>query len=187
MKFYKRREDLYNDFCPGQIGAEVGVQKGDNAKSLLDAGTLELSLIDSWKHVTEGDYTRDPANIPQRDQDWLFGAVLERFKAETQSGRVSIHRLPSLQAAPLFGDNSLDYCLIDSDHTYSAVLADLKAWEHAVNETGVFMLHDFDTSPKSLEMGFAVFDAVLEFCEDRRWKPIALSMENWNTIALQRR
>jgi hypothetical protein len=187
MKFYKSREEMYKRFCIGRIGAEVGVQKGDNAKSLLDAGTLELALIDSWKHVADDDYARDPANIPQRDHDWLFGVVLERFQAETDAGRVRIHRLTSLEAAPLYGDWSLDFLFLDAMHTYEAVWADLCAWEHAINETGVILIHDFVCTPEAERMGFGVFEATIRFMEEKKWKPVGLSKEGWDTLAITRK
>lgn len=187
INFYKNREALYKDFIPAMCGVEVGVQAGLNAQALLDAGALELGLIDPWKHFDEGDYTADPANISQRDQDFIFGQVLEKFRAYTESSRVHIHRMTSLQAAPLFGEGSLDFCLLDGDHSYAAVYADLLAWEHTLSEKGVYLLHDFVTSPESERMKFGVFDASIRFMEERRWKPLALSCEGWNTLVLTRK
>lgn len=187
IKFFKNRESMYCDFCPGQIGAEIGVQKGDNASSLLDAGALELALIDPWKYLNEGDYTADPANICQRDQDFIFGQVLERFRTQTESGRVHIHRITSLQAAPLFGDDSLDFAYIDSSHLYEDVYADLKAWSAAISETGCLLGHDFTDREEAVNMKFGVTTAVLDFCSDQKWKIVALTTCGWPSYALTRK
>lgn len=188
IKFYQSREDLYHHFCKHMIGAEVGVLKGDNAKSILDSGCMELHLCDPFKHYDEGSYTLDPANAKdQSTQDFLFGALLERFKAETQSGRVAIHRLPSLAAAKMFGDSSLDFIYLDAMHGYHEVMADLIAWEPVINETGFVLLHDVTTCPESQKMGFGVVWAMEEFCETHKWKVVAMSLEGWNTAVITRK
>jgi hypothetical protein len=188
MRFYKSREEMYTDFIPAMCCAEIGVQKGENAASLLAAGAMELHLIDAWQYYAEGEYTKDPANLrSQADQDWLFGHVLERFKEHTQTGRVHIHRLPSVTAAQLFGEASLDVAYIDAGHDYASVYADLLAWEPVINERGVMMLHDWTGQPKAREMGFGVMDAGIRFMEERKWKLVAMGMDEWPTIAIQRR
>lgn len=187
ITFYRSREELYKAYIPAMVGVEIGVQEGRNARSLLDAGALELGLIDPWKHFDEGEYTKDPANIPQRDMDWLFGAVLEKFKAETQSGRVHIHRLASLQAAPLFGEGSLDFAMIDGDHSYAAVYADLLAWENAISEKGIFLLHDHCHNSKTEAMGFDVPGALARFMDERKWRYVAHTLDEWPTVVVQRR
>lgn len=188
MRFYKNRESLYLDFLPGMVAVEVGVQRGLNAANMLKARPIELHLVDDWHHRNEGDYTKDPANLrSQADQDFLFGEVLEKFRAETQAGLVHIHRLPSITAAQLFGEGSVDVALIDAEHTYEAVYADLLAWEPTISERGVIMLHDFVTTPQAEAMGFGVFDAATQFMDDRKWKPIALSKEGWDTLVITRR
>jgi hypothetical protein len=188
IRFFQSREDLYPFYCRSMIGAEIGVLKGDNAKAILDSGCLELHMCDPYKHYEEGPYTLDPANArSQGGHDWLFGALLERFKAETQSGRAHIHRLPSLAAAKLFGDASLDFIYLDSAHDYHNVMADLIAWEPVINETGFMLLHDVTTCPESRKMGFDVVGAMSDFCEDHKWKIVAMSLEGWNTAVITRK
>lgn len=187
ISFYKNREALYRDFCPAMTGVEVGVQEGHNAKALLDAGTLELHCVDSWMHIKEGDYAFDIANHDQATQDHFFGAVLKRFQHEIEAGRVFVHRLPSLQAAPLFGAGSMDYVYIDSSHLYEDVYADLKAWSNAVNETGRLLGHDFTDREEAVRMKFGVTSAVLDFCSDEKWKIVALTTCGWPSYALTRK
>lgn len=187
MKFYSDRNAIYRDYMPTAVVAEVGVQKGINARVILDKGAMELHLIDTWKHFDEGDYTLDPANYDNATQNHLFGEVLEAFRAETQTGRVHIHRMSSIEAARLFGDNSLDAVYLDAAHDYASVYADLLAWEHAVNETGVIMSHDFCLTEAAKRMGFNVVGAVEDFCENRKWKVVAMSCEDWPSVVLKRK
>ena len=187
MRFFKSREELYPHYCANLIGAEIGVQEGVNAKALLDAGVLELHLIDTWKHVDDGDYTLDVANHDQSTQDHFFGSVLRKFQAEMNAGRVFVHRLPSCQAAPLFGEGSLDFAYIDAGHLYEDVYADLKAWSTAINETGHLMGHDFTDREEAVRMKFGVTSAVLDFCSDYKWKMVALTTCGWPSYALTRR
>lgn len=187
ISFFKNREDMYKHYVPGMCGVEVGVQAGHNAQSLLNAGALELHCVDFWKHVDDGDYALDVANHSQPDQDHLFGSVLRRFHEQIESGRVFVHRLPSLQAAPLFGIGSMDFAYIDSSHLYEDVYADLKAWSAAVNETGCLLGHDFTDREEAINMKFGVTTAVLDFCSDQKWKIVALTTCGWPSYALTRK
>lgn len=187
VRFYKSREELYPQYCQHLVGAEIGVQEGFNARALLNAGALELHLIDQWLHIKDGDYTSDVANHDQATQDHFFGTVLRKFHAEIDAGRVFVHRLPSLQAAPLFGIGSLDWAYIDSSHLYDDVYADLKAWSSAINETGHLMGHDFTDREEAVRMKFGVTTAVLDFCSDHKWKMVALTTDGWPSYVLARR
>jgi methyltransferase family protein len=187
VKFYENREAIYRDYMPTACVAEVGVQRGFNASAILDAGAMELHLIDLWKHVDDETYSLDPANYDDSTQNFLFGQVLERFKAETQAGRVHIHRMASIEAARLFGDNSLDAVYLDAGHDYNSVMADLRAWEHAVNETGAIISHDFCLTEAAKKMGFNVVGAIVDFCEERKWKVVAMSTEDWPSVVIKRK
>lgn len=186
MKFYPTREAMYPEFVAGMTCVEVGVQKGLNAQSLLDAGALELFLVDPWKHFSDDDYLLDPANYDQSTQDHLYGLVLERFRHYILDGCVKIHRLPSLIAAGLFDQSSVDVLYLDANHTYEAVYADLMAWEPVIKPAGHIMLHDFVTTPEANAMQFGVFDAAVDFMRHQKWKPVAMSKEGWDTLAITR-
>lgn len=188
IKFHKTRNALMRDYAPSCVGAEIGVLRGDFSAQLLGMGVLELHLIDPFLTAPADDsYAKDPANIDQGGMDHLFGSVLRRFRAETESGRVHIHRLPSLQAAPLFGEGSLDWVFLDGRHDAESVYQDCVAWSKAVTETGVLCSHDFTWQPRAIEMGFGVPEGIEQFCIDHKWKPVAMSLDEWPTICISRK
>ena len=71
---------------------------------------------------------------------------------------VHILELPSIRAAPLFADRSVDIAFIDGDHSAQAVLHDLCAWHRKIKRGGVLAGHDM--SP-----GSGVYFAVKAFTE----------------------
>ena len=56
--------------------------------------------------------------------------------------RARVLRVPSVQAARLFDDGSVDQVWIDGDHNYDAVRADIAAWTPKVKPGGVIGGHD---------------------------------------------
>lgn len=58
---------------------------------------------------------------------------------------VTVIVAPSLTAAALFPDNSLDFVFIDAQHTEEAVTADIQAWLRAVKPGHLIAGHDYDS------------------------------------------
>ncbi len=52
-------------------------------------------------------------------------------------------RLPSVHAARLYRDNSLDFVYIDADHRYEFVKQDILAWRPKIKKGGVIAGHDY--------------------------------------------
>ena len=119
-----------------RIGAEVGVQFGKNARSMLEAfPELQLILVDSYndntfQHATHtAQQARDIATVALASFDsrawWLV--------------------MPSVEAAELVDDGSLDYAFIDAGHGYKDVRADLEAWTPKIKLGGVLAGHDYSS------------------------------------------
>lgn len=108
-------------------GVEVGVHQGVNARSIIASwqGRM-LHLVDPWKATP-------------RFFDNEIAQLVQEFEP-----RIIAHRALSLDAAPTFQDEFLDFVYIDADHTYEAVLADLKAWYPKVRHGGILCGHDYD-------------------------------------------
>ena len=70
--------------------------------------------------------------------------TIYREVCEKMGGRpnVFLHRLPSLDAAGSFR-KEFDWIYIDGDHSYSAVLADLRAWWDKLKPDGILVCDDF--------------------------------------------
>ena len=136
-------------------GAEIGVQTGIHAQSILDNLKIkELILIDIWgKYVQEG----QSINFAE-----YYREVKKRFR---RHNNVKILRRPSIKAVIRFADAYFDFVYIDGCHTYDAVIQDLNIWYPKIKQGGILCGHDFT---KTLWPG--VVKAVLEFCNKNTLK-----------------
>lgn len=104
-----------------------------------------LHCVDSWAHPNALDNGAEIRAAFDRNTAPIAQALGNRFH---------VHALPSLEAAKLFADESLDVVWVDGDHEYSAVKADILTWFPKL-KPGAFMGgDDFQMKP--------VADAVIE-------------------------
>lgn len=144
------------------VGVEIGTQRGDFARVLLDTTDLkELILIDLWTYIDGYD---DIANVSQRMQDYLYDLVKKRFVNES---RIKIIKGDCRYAVSGFEDESFDFIYHDANHTYEFVKQQLEAWFPKLKEGGVMAGHDYFDG--DLPMGlFGVKKAVDEFCYENK-------------------
>ena len=140
------------------IGIEIGVQRGDFSRILLDTTELkEIILLDSWQHFEN---YQDLANHSQKMQDYLYDLVKKRFAGEP---RVRIIKGDCRVAVTGFDDESFDFIYHDANHTYEFVLQQLNAWFPKLKKGGIMAGHDYFDG--EFDMGlFGVKSAVDEFC-----------------------
>jgi len=164
---HRRRSDLLLRLPRGGVGCEVGAWKGDFSAELLRiAEPSELHLVDPWLSVPDSGewYAR-----PQHEMDQIHGGVVRRFADDR---RVFIHRMPSLNAAATFRDQSLDWVYVDAAHVYEDVLADLHAWWPKVKPGGVLCGDDYDDRHY---WGDAVVRAVADFCDEKPARQVGIA------------
>jgi len=113
---------INNGFC-----AEIGVSSGYNASAMLQQSNIQLLLIDDYRNNVE---TPDAENIAKK--------VLEPF-----GSRIVFIRKPSVEAAKVVQDSSLDYIYIDGGHEYEDVKTDIEAWYPKLINMGMLAGHDF--------------------------------------------
>lgn len=110
--------------------AEIGVAEGVSARAIREAMAEDatLYLIDPFhlSRVPAFNFTRRAAN---------------RMIANCLRGNVVWVQLFSYDAAATW-DTSLDFLMIDGDHTYRAVQRDWDGWSRFVAPGGVVSLHD---------------------------------------------
>ncbi len=152
---------LFNKLGLTGRGAEVGVQSGEFSEHLLRHWKGErLYSIDPWKEFPSAAYL-DVANVPQSKHDALYLSTLRRLlKFESRS---VVWRLTSREAVELLEEKSLDFCYLDADHSYPAVVDDIATWYPKIKRGGVLAGHDFipdGTYPFGV---FGVQKAVHEF------------------------
>jgi SAM-dependent methyltransferase len=124
----------------GGTGAELGVFKGDFSALLLRKSPKRLYLVDPW-------YRAAPIWSWVRNEDRSTVAalrnILERFQAEIEAGQVVPivdYSVPFLQSLP---PHSLDFCYLDSSHSYEGTVAELAAIERVLRPRGVLLGDDW--------------------------------------------
>lgn len=162
-------------------GAEIGVQKGEHAELLLKEWGGFLYLVDCWKHQDSSIYPC-MGNVSDDDHELFYMDAVDRLKA--YASHSEIIRDYSTAAADKVPDGSLDFVYIDSNHTYDAVTADLRAWYPKVRPGGMIAGHDFTFDGNDdLPHGgtFGVRPAVFDFLADKPSVLYVAKAEEWPT------
>jgi hypothetical protein len=118
---------------------EIGSWQGKSlsyavVESLRKGKKIEFHCVDIWmlsaKHQQPGLET---------DQD-----LYESFVRHTNPIRehFTVHRCLSNLAADQFSDNTLDFVMIDADHSYEAVIKDIRAWWPKIKPGGLLVGDD---------------------------------------------
>lgn len=130
--------------------AEIGTERGKFA-AIIAENCDKLYCIDLWKNY-EG--------YRQHVSDEEYEEIFQDCKNRLSKYDVSFIREDSVKAASLFGDEYLDGIYLDANHTYKAVLQDLRSWWRVLKSGGICSGHDFTGAHKD------VYKAVLDFCTE---------------------
>jgi predicted O-methyltransferase YrrM len=164
-----RRPKIKREFLAGlydrlgfKVGVEVGVYRGYFSEVLCKwIPGLKLYSVDIWKHEEH---------------------YIEAVRTLKKYDCLPI-RLPSVKAAELFEDESIDFVYIDGDHAYEPVMADLKAWIPKVRKGGIVSGHDYKVSDISkAARRCKVVQAVDEYTKANKidpWFVIGESFVSW--------
>lgn len=147
------------------IGAEVGVWRGEMSAHLLSLlPALTLLMVDAWAPVYAT--TGDPRAADNTDEH-LRAMSAARSAVAFAGERARLIRDHSHKAGSLRVDpQSLDFAFVDADHSYEAVLRDIKVWRTNVKPGGLLCGHDYGMWE---DRGFGVRRAVDEACERHGW------------------
>lgn len=147
-------------------GAEVGVFAGDLSRRLLRRDGLTLHMVDSWDvSDPNGDYALSGdfhATLTKQKQEAYYQQAL--ITTAFAGDRAKVIRKPSITAAGIIPDRSLDFVFIDADHSYEAIKDDIGAWQHKVKVGGYLGGHDYDNTEYPC---FGVKRAVDEWAAER--------------------
>jgi len=120
-------------------GVEVGVAFGGYSRIILDKWKgKRLFLVDPWEKQDDAVY-REQTNKDDKFADWYINAQ----RLAEQDSRVTLLKMLSVEGAKKFADGFLDVCYLDGNHSYEAVIDDLKAWWPKVRNGGLLGGHDW--------------------------------------------
>jgi len=124
-----------------QRGAELGVKEGRFTSYILDRfPELHMIAVDTWR-------VKPPLDLQGYEtyKGWNFEAIQQEFSNVTQqfANRLTVMVMDTVSAAQLVPNASLDFVFIDAEHTYDAVLADIRSWSSKVKSGGLLCGHDY--------------------------------------------
>lgn len=140
---------LYNYYGSREIiGCEVGIREGINAKEMLKILNIEkLYLIDPYLP-----YQDTIGFITQDRQDWYKKRAMNRLKNYNDK----IEFIFKSSENVVLDEGSLEFCYIDSKHTYERLKLEIEKFFPYVKPGGILGGHDIDLP--------SVSKAVNEFC-----------------------
>ncbi len=126
-----------------EVGCWLGKSTAYCAQRIRDSGRpLLFYAVDTWQGSAN-----EPAMVEAVDN--AGGSVFELFRRNMEEAGVveciRTLKMPSVAAAALFGDRTLDFVFIDADHTREAVQSDIAAWRPKVKPGGTLAGHDWHT------------------------------------------
>ena len=180
-----RRIDILNCFPQRGVAAEIGTAEAYFAEYMLSGlNPNKMHLIDPWRFQAIADYVKDANNTNDDEGDRRHEAVLQKFAEPIRAGIVTVHRALSTEIADSFPDEYFDFIHIDGNHTYSACLADLRAFDRKVKRTGFITGHDYQTIPIAKEHHNGVIQAVNNFVIEMGYTFLALTFEEAPTYVI---
>lgn len=128
---------------------EIGSWKGKSASfmcvEIINSGKkIKFDCVDPWtgseEHQKGGDW---------EDKSVIEGTLFDEFIQNMKSveGYYNAVKLPSVEAAKLYDDESLDFVFIDGAHDYDNVCADIKAWLPKLKTGKLLSGHDWNFFP----------------------------------------
>jgi hypothetical protein len=130
------------------VGAEIGVHLGDFAAEILErVKPYKFHLIDPWRYEDSELYSEawygGKAKGGQQELDARHEAVLHRFKALIDIGKVEVHRGTSEEVAKNFPDAYFDWVYIDGNHLYEYIKKDLEIYSEKIKAGGYLTGDDY--------------------------------------------
>jgi hypothetical protein len=134
-----------------RVGAEIGVQAGKFADSVLQQWTSAqiYYCIDLWSQ--QRNY-QDSANVDNSAQELLFLQTQNTLSKFSHRTNVKYLRKSSIEAAKDIPDKSLDWVYLDARHDYPGVMADLRAYWPKLRDSGILSGHDFMNAHEVLQL-----------------------------------
>jgi hypothetical protein len=161
------RTDLLKILPKESTIAEIGVARADfSAEVLHFVEPKKYYLIDPWEEQLATNYRTDASNMPQEAFDKTFLEVQAKMQEHIDTGVVELRRSYSTKCAAEFPHSFFDFVYIDGNHTYDAVMADLRAYYPRVKDSGFLAGHDLANHLLAAYANFGVIEAVRDFLKE---------------------
>jgi lipopolysaccharide biosynthesis glycosyltransferase len=151
-----------NSLYPNGVGVEVGVQRGDYSRTILENWDCrKLYLVDPWDDYE--DYSYDFGAVSQEKHDDNLDVTKENI--EPYEHKVEIIRDFSVEASDEFNKESLDFVYLDARHDAEGIRKDIEHWWPLIKKGGMLAGHDYANynQPNNL---IEVKEVVDEFFDD---------------------
>ena len=125
-------------------GAELGVWYGETFKYVVNnCPNLTMLGVDLYEQQPNNDGPQKyyPGEDGHKWEHEKYYNDMIKF-CETTSGRASIFKGTTVDAAKTVEDNSLDFVFIDADHSFNGVDTDITHWFSKVKTGGYVIGHD---------------------------------------------
>jgi predicted O-methyltransferase YrrM len=156
----------------GMRAVEIGVAEGGFSEEILKRlAPTHLTLVDPW----EGD-RYSPG----------YEMVNKRFAEQIKSGKVSTIKSLSVDYLEACADGSFDFIYIDTNHTYSTTIQELRLAGRVISPGGFIAGHDYTVGNVIPPVVYGVIQAVSQFCVESNYRFRWLTVEpaGWNSFCL---
>jgi predicted O-methyltransferase YrrM len=138
--YKKLYTNMVRKYPSGSTFVEIGSWKGRSAAYMAteianSQKNIDFYCIDTWKGSTE---LKNNVYVPED----LYDIFTENMT--TLKNYFKTIKLPSIEAAKKFEDESIDFVFIDASHEYKDVVDDILAWSPKLKQGGTLAGHDYD-------------------------------------------
>lgn len=164
LNSFVSRKEWLEYFKPKGIGIEIGVEKGNFSKVILEiCPELTLFLLDCWDYPIQNYFDRDVESL--ENQRRILVEAIWNVKEWFQ--RVHIMKGYGNEFVKFFPNNFFDFIYIDANHKYEEVKNDIELWYPKLKKGGIFSGHDY-IDRIDLHCEFGVKSAVNEFGKNNK-------------------
>jgi predicted O-methyltransferase YrrM len=123
-----------------EVGSWLGKSAAFMAVEIENSGKqIEFVCVDPW--LDGGPDLRDTKYFKQLGVSQVYDTFLRNVRPVMH--RIKAMRMPSVEAARFMQDQSVDFLMLDGDHSYEAVRDDIKAWLPKMKPGGLISGDDF--------------------------------------------
>lgn len=160
--------NIYDNAKFVEVGAWQGCSTAYMGVEILNSKkNIKFDVFDIWgKYSIDGLNTKNPSSFPDDFVERLFYKNIAPVLSV-----VNAKKLDSISASKLYKDNSLDFVFIDADHTFEAVIEDIRHWLPKVKHGGHLAGHDYFNDPGVQRAVRTYFDKQDDslYCGEQCW------------------